>query len=440
MCVVPRLSYSFAGQIIIHRRSVKYLIYIFHVSICSNMGILILRGDNMRHRASVSVLALVFIAAGLWLCIGSETVHAKTVAEWETGFLNIDYQLQARAGWRDQGVDPSQEQNTRDLYVRRNRISFLGAATETIGFAVQFEYNGGQKLGDTRVLQQQNEYDLTVLDYYLTADFSDAVKFRVGKTKHIVTREVNEGCFDPLSIDRSIFITGPFSQSRPEKTTRDYGVVGWGNLAENKFQYKLAVMQGNDYGSNIPDDIGYRYSGRVHVSLFDPEAGHGYKGSYLGKKKVLTVGAGYEIQPDAVISGTGAEDYTALSYDIFYERPTDMGTITLSGAYYETDFNNAGVQGVADAMGANGEKNGSYWKAGYMVGKVQVYGRYEDWSFADLNNVPSQGVKLKVGGVNYYIKGQDLRVTVEYSMTDFAKENASNKDFKTILAQLQVRF
>ncbi len=407
-----------------------HLPYPYHIRTSGVGDANYLRGDKMRHR--LSVLALVFTAVALlWICVGSETAYAKTVAEWDSGFLNIDYQVQARAAWRDQGTDPSQDQTSRDLYLRRNRLSFLGAATETIGYAIQFEYNGGRRIGDLSVSEQNGEYDSLILDYYLTWDPSDSLKFRVGKTKHVLTREVNEGCFDPLSIDRSNFILGPFSGSRPEKTTRDYGLVAWGNFVENKLQYRLAVMQGNDFGSNKPDDIGYRYTGRVHLTLLDPEAGLGYKGTYLGKKNVLTLGAGYEVQPNAVFaSGTTgpAEDYKGLTYDIFYEKPTDMGTFTVSGAYYEMDFNRASGPGAED-------RNGSYWKAGYMVGKTQIFGRFEDWAF-----VSGQSLKLQVAGVNYYIKGQDLRLTLEYTATDLKNENAKNKDFTTILAQFQARF
>ena len=395
------------------------------------------------------ILRLALIVGGfLVLSVGSRSATALTVAEWgDAGFLDINYQLQARYGIRDQGPDLTKDKTTKDLYLRRNRLSFLGMLNEDFGYTLQVEYNGSRTLNDTRVAPEEGGYEFNVLDYYITADATDYLRFRVGKTKHVLTREVSEGCFDPLSIDRSVFILGPFVSDRPEKTTRDYGVVVWGNFMESKLQYRLAVMDGNRYGADRPDDIGFRYTGRLHVTLLDPEAGLGYKGSYLGKKKVLTVGAGYETQPDAVFdsNATGATDYKAYTYDLFYERPTDYGTFTLSGAYLKADFGDAGMRGVTDAQGANGEKNGSYWKAGYMLGKAQVYGRYEDWAFAQLNSVDGQNVTLTAGGVNYYFKGQNLRLTVEYTITDFDKEKDSSgnvvaKDFTTILSQLQLKF
>jgi hypothetical protein len=386
-----------------------------------------------------SLFVVVFTAISFMGSIAT----AWQVAEFgEAGFLNIDYQVQLREAWRDINAD-NEKKSVTDTYLRRNRLSFLGAVNETFGGALQFEYNGSRKINDLGVADKDSDIELTVLDVYATATFSNALQFRVGKTKQVLTREIQEGCFDPLTLDRSNFILGPFTKNiwNYNKSTRDNGVSVLGNLFSDVFQYRLAVMEGNKYsGSNAPDNVGYRYTGRVHVSLYDPENGWSYRGSNLGKKKVLTLGAGYEIEPNAVYSQgtTGSENYTAYTLDAFYELPTDSGTYTLSGAYLKADFGNAGTRLVADAMGVNGEKNGGYWKGAYMLGKVQVFGRYEKWSFANLGEVQGQIVTAASEGVNYYINGQKLRLTLEHTRTSF--EKASVQGFNTIIAQFQARF
>ena len=373
--------------------------------------------------------------------LGPREAAAFEVAQFgEAGYLRADYQVQLRAGLRDQGPDPTREESTSDLYVRRNRLSLIGAADETFGAVVQLEFNGGQQLGDTAVLARQRDFELVLLDAFATVNIADFLRLRVGKTKHVLTREVQEGCFDPLSIDRSPFVLGPFGRTRPEKTTRDVGIVLWGNLYDQTLQYRLAAMQGNDFGSAMPDDIGFRYTGRVHATFFDKEPGIVYRGTYLGDKRVLTLGAGYEHQRHAVFSSgtTGAKDYQAYTFDAFYEHPTDFGTFTVSGAYLRTDFGEAGLRGVADAQDASGERNGFYWKAGYLLWNVQVFGRYERWSFAHLDGVPGQKLAWMVAGVNYYLKGQNARVTLEYAISDF--EKGPTRDFQTVLLQAQAQF
>jgi hypothetical protein len=386
----------------------------------------------------LGVLICGFILVGL----GNRNASAYTVSEWANGgFLDIDYQVQARYGQSD--IDASGNSNkTNNFYLRRQRLSFLGMANETYGYAFQLEYNGGEKIGPTFVSEEASTYKLAALDYYLTADYADAFKVRAGKTKHVMNREVLEGCFDPLSMDRSYFALGPFGGG--DKSTRDEGVVFWGNFLNDMLQYRAAAMVGNNYGNQKPDNSGYRYTGRVHLTLLDPESGFGYRGSYLGKKKVLTFGAGYEMEPNAVFSsfadgaGSGSESYKAYTYDAFFEYPTVAGTFTLSGAYLKQDFNGAGTRNVPGAADINGEKNGYYWKAAYMLGKFQVYGRKEKWAFANLNGIADQHVDWNAEGINYYINGQDLRLTLEFEQVAFNKPPA--RDFKTTLLQLQARF
>jgi hypothetical protein len=357
----------------------------------------------------------------------------------EAGFLRIDYQVQARVARRDQGPDPAKSDDTLDLYVRRNRLSLVGAANETFGAVVQLEYNGGRQIGDTVVATKQGGFDFVLLDAFATADLFEFLKLRVGRTKHVLTREVQEGCYDPLSADRSPFVTGPFGLHAPEKSTRDVGLVLWGNAYARRIQYRLAAMQGNRFG-DTPEGIGLRYSGRVHLTLLDREAGIVYRGTYLGKKRVLTLGAGYELQPNAVLSSAttgGAEDYRAYTLDAFFEHPTRLGTFTVSGGYLRSDFGEAGLRGVADAQGTTGERNGYYWKAGWMLWHLQPFGRFERWSFASLNGVPDQQLRWWVAGINAYVKAQELRVTLEYAWSDL--EKAPAKDFQTILLQLQAQ-
>jgi len=44
------------------------------------------------------------------------------------------------------------------------------------------------------------------------------------------------------------------------------------------------------------------------------------------------------------------------------------------------------------------------------------------------------------GGVNYYFRGQNLKLTLEYSTVEFDEETASTEDFDSLTAQIQVIF
>ena len=98
------------------------------------------------------------------------------------------------------------------------------------------------------------------------------------------------------------------------------------------------------------------------------------------------------------------------------------------------------------SYGLNGERNGWYAKAGYMLpnSPIQFFGRHEQWRFAKLNGIFNQKIDWTGLGANYYIWDQNLKVTVEYSQTQFDKQGTvdgvRSKDLKSFVAQLQVIF
>jgi hypothetical protein len=228
----------------------------------------------------------------------------------------------------------------------------------------------------------------------------------------------------------------------------------WGNLFNDIFQYRADVMEGRKAvsGETSPSSS-FRYSFRGHVSLLDPEKDYGYKGTYMGKKKVLTLGGAYQFEPEIAygdtISRTDKKDYQAWTLDGFFEYPLEgIGTFTASAAYEDVDLDDAylGANPDAGTIGINGQKNGWYVKGGYMLPNLplQFFGRYEKWSFASLNNVFDQKIDWYGVGANYYFRGQNLKLTVEASHTAFDKEGTVNglrsKDFTSVVTQLQLIF
>jgi hypothetical protein len=167
----------------------------------------------------------------------------------------------------------------------------------------------------------------------------------------------------------------------------------------------------------------------------------------------LTIGGAYQAESGIAYSDTvnktGAKNYTASTVDAFFEYPVEnIGTATVSGAYVKYDLGNAyqGANPDSGTIGLEGEKNGWYVKAGYMLPgfPLQFFVRYEKWKFASLNNVIDQRIDWQGLGANYYIWEQNLKVTVEYAKTGFDQEGTFNglrtKDFDTIITQLQVIF
>jgi len=368
----------------------------------------------------------------------------------DDSFLMINYETQLYWQWRDTGSGPNNSGDTSDIFFRRNRLSLNGQVDDTYGFIFSIQQEGDNRIEDITVSNSRLASKFDVLDAYVRADFTDYFRLRVGLTKDQLVRENIEGCFDPLSADRSLFIYTDLP-----RLDRDYGLVIWGNLLDAKLQYRLAATRGDDTGNNPNSDL--RYTGRVHVTLLDPESSLIYRGTYLGEKKVLTFGAGYQYQPGVVYGNLAAsslaKDYEAWTADGFFEYPTTAGTFTLSAAYLNEYFDNAYEGGDPDprSVGENGQKKGWYSKAGYLLpnkigpGKIQLFGRFEQWKFAELTaGTFNQKMNWGAAGVNYLLKGQDLRVTFQYSNTHFGVQDIVNpqntKSFNTLTTMLQFRF
>ncbi len=361
------------------------------------------------------------------------------------GLLQLDYKGQFQLVMRDNGSGTDNEGSTAEFNFRRNRLALMGKYGDLLDIYFQTEFQEDQGINTLSVSDSDSGSDFTVLDAAMRFNFSNAFHVYVGKFKYNLSRENLESCEDPLTLDRSLFIRAPFVG------TRDKGVGVWGNLLDDRFQYRVDVMNGRKATTvDAPEPkSSFRYTGRVHVTLLDPENGYGYKGTYLGDKQVLTLGASYQYEPDVAysntVAATGSEDYKAWSADLFFEYPlANAGTVTFSTAYEDIDIGEAykGANPDPDAIGLNGEKKGYYVKAGYMLPNtpLQFFGRYENWQFASLSDIFDQEINWYGGGINYYIRGQNLKVTAEYSVTDFEREDATTRNFNTFVAQLQLVF
>lgn len=379
----------------------------------------------------------------LGLAVPAMAGPQMTFGENDKGVLQLDYKGQFQMSIRDNGSGTNNEDTTTSFDFRRNRIALMGAYGDMMSLYVQTEFADKSGVDSFGVYSNESDSNFQLLDAVVRFNIHDAFKVNVGKFKYNFSRENLEACEMPLTLDRSLFIRAPYV------TTRDMGVAAWGNLFKDMFQYRLDVMEGREAASgDTSPKSNFRYTARAHVSLLDPESDSGYKGTYLGKKKVLTVGAAYQFEPDAVygntVAKTDAKDYTAYTFDAFFEYPVkDMGTFTLSGAYAKYDLDDAYAASTntdAGAIGLNGEKNGYYMKAGYMLPNLplQFFGRYEQWKFANLNSTINEKVDWYGLGANYYIWGQNLKLTMEYSKTKYDKESA--EDFSNFITQLQVIF
>jgi hypothetical protein len=406
--------------------------------------------------------------------------------------LEIQLRGQILAENTDYGSGTAFEGNRTDLRFARFRLTLTGMLNETYGFRINTQsITSSTKTGSTGygVSGQDtdpNDGDVRLHDGYFIANYHDWLNFKIGLTKIPLTRANLDGCFDPLSIDRSAFIFTAYG-TVPAKASRDIGVTTWGKLADSRVVYQASIFQGREGVTRITHPFtlvpatssptpneNFLYVGRVHYSFWDKEAASGYEGSYLGEMKVLTFAIGGMYEPAAVyrnvtsagvVQNKETVDYSAFTADMFFEYPTSIGTYTLTAAYLKNHFDdaiktnfNAGDR-LANIGGLNGQKEGWYARTAYLFpqtigkkGKLQPYAYYENWDFALISGVLDQNIEQSAIGINWYITGNNnVRFTAEYQHNKFAKPTAyangtvspsvgTNTENTAIRAMFQVAF
>lgn len=390
-----------------------------------------IKGFQPKYLASVVMMMAV---AG-----GSSMVQAgPTIPMGDEGSLTINYELQMWSQYRDARSASNSTQGY-DTFLRRNRVTFMGQYNDYVGFYTQLEAGGDSRYGN-------DERSVYYRDAYVTFDWSDSVRFIAGRFKNTFSRENLEACLEPLTLDRGVVSYTPFGG------TRDTGIAMWGNLADAKLQYRVMLSDGRE-GDDVPRDTP-RMTARVHYSAFDPEFSYGYRGTYLGTQRVLTFGAAYDYQNSAVFSDLqnrqDAKNYSAYTVDMFYEEPTAAGTFTLSSAYMNYSVDDAlkgNPQQIDNTVGANAEMEAYYVKTGWLfgqrigVGRLQVFARHEASAYD--RNDPYFDQEINAVGANYYLDGQQLKLTFEYADVSFNEQHPDNnllRDYNQATLGFQMLF
>lgn len=388
-----------------------------------------------------AVLRAAALAASLAAGLGAPlTSWAGPTIEFGSGSsLNIGYSLQGWWEGRRQTFNGASS-TTSDTYLRRNRLSFTGQYNDHVGFYAQLEAGGDGKGG-------ASDRSVYWRDAYVSLDWTDELRFIVGRVKNTFSRENLEACLEPLTMDRAEVLS-----YTPFAGTRDTGVAVWGNLFDARLQYRLMVADGRE-GPEVPKDKP-RVTARVHLSLWDPEFNYGYQGTYLGTQKVLTIGAAYDQQADVAyanyLSRDDARSYKAWTVDAFMELPHRSGVYTVSGAMFKYDTGGAFGRSPDPKLSANTDLEGYYIKAGYMLpgkigpGRLQLFARHERLDYGvKTGNAEYFDNRWNSVGFNYYIDGQRLKITGELADIKYDTPHpgfAALSDYRQATLGLQLIF
>lgn len=312
-----------------------------------------------------------------------------------------------------------------DFLVRRSYFYLSGTVTPELSF---FMHYAGDKLGMDEIKNDSGDglgSGLALRDAWVNYKvLGESLMVQAGRmyvpftrdygttsTKAMLTTDLNWGQGGHRS---SIFY--------PSTIGRDDALTIWGNILENKLQYRFMVGDGEEDDAKNHDDT-MRYAGRLSYSVFDPETKWFNAGTYLGTKKVLSFGVGADTQRDLILAGK-EQNYFAWTVDMFYEQPMGASdAITVTASYI--DVNNT-VNGITFTQMASGD-DGSILalKAGYYLGTKLGPGNLQPFGHYQLISSDESGrsdTHIYGVGLNYYLKGAANKITLEGTFVDQDKE------------------
>lgn len=251
--------------------------------------------------------------------------------------------------------------------------------------------------------------------------------------------------------------------------TRQLGLFFKGTAGA--FSYRAAVSKPFDY-DNVPDEpevnTAYEvtseklsWKGYVAWHLCEKEYFNTtyLSMTYLGTKKLLNLGVGFDYYPESVLEYNNSyeaqlNDRLLLGADVFCELPfAQKRSVTFYSVLYDYDFGTnylrkSGTMNIWDNGGNSEYKVGtgliSYTTLGYLFreqflhlpGRLQLFYAY---SYKDFEGLPVALTNHDMG-VNYYLVGQKLKLGLQYSSRPVlnAAETAVDKHRGTLIFQTQI--
>ena len=353
--------------------------------------------------------ALVCALIGVGLTITAAIAHGQ--ASIRVGDdVNIRFGTLLQ-GWGDWTQDPVTEAYAQNLFLRRVRLLVGGQVARNITFFIETDNPNFGKAPKNLAT------GFIVQDALAEVKFSDPLTISAGLMFVPFCRNCIQSAATLLSLDYSTFsfLATPATQS---SVGRDIGFQAKGYFGGNRIEYRVGAFQGfRAAGARNP----LRGVGRLQINLLDAETpGIFYTGTYLGTRRVLAIGGGFDTQ-----AGPG-DNYQAFAVDAFVDYPlTDSLSVTAQVDYFDYDG--------GSTFPALTKQTAIFAEAGLYIKPMRLmpFVKYETRDF-DPAGTPDD-VRYQVG-LTYYRFGHNVNLKVAYSRLDPDVGNPSNQ-FTT---QLQV--
>ena len=394
--------------------------------------------------------------------------------------LNFVSQIWARQNDNNPGstINGRPESNTFDVGIRRVRFVLSGQLTDRVFFFVQFGQNNLNYLSPRKS---------GAFFHDVTAEYAVVKKrISVGFGLHGwngLGRFSNAAVGSILGLDPPIF--QETTNDVNDQFVRKLGIYAKGKLGKLDYRVSLSkpfvtqtasvsvdpLSTNSSYSLDIPQQA---FQGYFSYQFLDQEsnAGPGSVGTYLGKKRVLNLGAGFVHQGEAMwskssVNDTIYHDMNLWAIDLFYDSPLNKSkgnALTVYTGYFNYNFGkgyirNVGPMNPANGVNANASFNGPgnavpiigtghiyYFQAGYKFRNdlLKDFGTFQIFSaiqFAKFDRLNDPMIVVDTG-INWLIYGHNSKFTLNYQSRPIY--NISDVKISTykgeIVLQYQVSF
>jgi len=319
-------------------------------------------------------------------------------------------------GWADWNQDAASEGYVQNLFLRRARIFLGGSVAKNVTF---FFMTDNPNLGKAQPgLTKSLGTGFILQDGYVEWKVSNEFQLQGGLILMPLCRNCNQSAASHLTLD---YGTWSFQQSASTQSSvgRDTGFQAKGYFLKDHLEYRIGAYQGfrEPSGRNA-----FRSVGRVMYNIFDVEKVQFYPGTYLGKKKIVALGAGYDIQ----------QDYNAFAADAFVDWPVAGG----NGVTFQADYiyyNGGKTFNVANLYA----QNVFLVEAGFHFTalKITPWVKYESQNYAQDNRKVLDKENYQIG-LTWYPYGQNFNIRAGYTYHRFPSP-ATTRNTNQITVQLQ---
>jgi hypothetical protein len=308
---------------------------------------------------------------------------------------------------------------TINLFIRRTRLLFGGSLFGVVDYFVETDFanlfQGTPVAGNAMAMPPTAATDLkatpgmNIQDAFATAKpFGDVAKLDVGYMLPPLAHNAVQSAASLYSWD---YFTYSFQSSNAFGSSanpvgRDLGAQLRGLVAGGLIEYRAGLFQGLRVPATATDIAGknfFRFTGRLQINLLDPETGFFYAGTYLGAKKILSLGGSVDIQ----------DSYKYFAGDAFADLPLGPGVLTgqFNFAYWNGNTANGGIIPLV-------KQTAEMFEGGYLISALHFSPivRVEHITGGPaVAPAPAQATQTRIGGgLGFWPFGHNTNVKLFY--------------------------